>query len=122
MHNPITAGLDSLPSAEQPSPASPPPNGMSSPPGRLGTSSAGLSPSPSATPPLQPGGIELAAAKPGAIINTASLEGLSHPVYCMTVQGSKVYSGLYNGNIQANAVAAAASRATDPRATPNRPA
>ena len=37
---------------------------------------------------------------PGAIINTASLEGLSHAVYSMAVQGQKVYSGLYNGNIQ----------------------
>ena len=51
-------------------------------------------------PPIAPGGIELAAAKPGAIINTASLEGLPHHVYSMTVQGAKVYSGLYNGLIQ----------------------
>jgi len=51
-------------------------------------------------PPLTAGGIELAAAKPGAIINTASLEGLPHQVYSMTVQGAKVYSGLYNGYIQ----------------------
>ena len=36
----------------------------------------------------------------GRIINTASLEGLSHAVYSMAVQGQKVYSGLYNGNIQ----------------------
>ena len=33
-------------------------------------------------------------------MNTASLEGLSHAVYAMVVQGAKVYSGLYNGNIQ----------------------
>merc|ERR1719291_1629480 len=43
---------------------------------------------------------ELASAKPGSIINTASLEGLSHAVYSMSVQGAKVYSGLCNGNIQ----------------------
>jgi len=50
--------------------------------------------------PLSGVGIDLNAAKPGSIINTASLEGLSHAVYTMTVQGAKVYSGLYNGNIQ----------------------
>ena len=70
--------------------------------------------------PLSGAGIELNAAKPGSIINTASLEGLSHAVYTLTVQvcmcfatlqwkrlvfigfpqGAKVYSGLYNGNIQ----------------------
>ena len=42
----------------------------------------------------------LGQAAPGSIVNTASLEGLSHAVYAMAVQGSKVYSGLYNGNIQ----------------------
>merc|ERR1711967_126231 len=52
-------------------------------------------------PPLMAGSSRaLNAAKPGSIINTASLEGLSHAVYTMTVQGAKVYSGLYNGNIQ----------------------
>lgn len=57
--------------------------------------------SPTRSSPLsQSGGLDLAGAKPGAIINTASLEGLSHPVYTMTVQGAKVYSGLYSGNIQ----------------------
>lgn len=71
--------------------------------------------------PLAGAGIELSGAKPGSIINTASLEGLSHAVYTLTVQarlregndislseltwhvrlqGAKVYSGLYNGNIQ----------------------
>mmetsp|Transcript_36663 Transcript_36663/g.97051 ORF Transcript_36663/g.97051 Transcript_36663/m.97051 type:complete len:237 (+) Transcript_36663:1821-2531(+) len=59
--------------------------------------SASLSPTRS---PLSGVGIDLNAAKPGTIVNTASLEGLSHAVYTMTVQGAKVYSGLYNGNIQ----------------------
>ena len=36
--------------------------------------------------PLSGAGIELNAAKPGSIINTASLEGLSHVVYTLTVQ------------------------------------
>ena len=36
----------------------------------------------------------------GSIINTASLEGLQHAIYSMAVQGAKVFSGLYNGNIQ----------------------
>ena len=44
---------------------------------------------------------DLGKAAPGSIVNTASLEGLSHAVYAMVVQGAKVYSGLYNGNIQA---------------------
>ena len=54
-----------------------------------------------AQPPLLGGSTcELASAKPGTIINTASLEGLSHAVYTMAVHGSKLYSGLFNGNIQ----------------------
>ena len=114
-HNPTTAGLDSLPagtpavneagrpmtnrgepqpvSASSPSPVKPSAGSAS-----LGGADTG-SPN-SNKPPLAAGGIELAAARPGAIINTASLEGLPHQVYSMTVQGAKVYSGLYNGYIQ----------------------
>jgi len=89
-HNPTTAGLDALPAAEARSPEATTPT-KSTPPG--------ISSSP-AQNPLSGMGIDLSAAKPGSIINTASLEGLSHAVYTMTVQGAKVYSGLYNGNIQ----------------------
>ena len=95
-HNPTTAGLDALPAAEareSPSaPAAPAPSG--------GGGTAGGSASSPTRSPLSGVGIDLSAAKAGSIINTASLEGLSHAVYTMTVQGAKVYSGLYNGNIQ----------------------
>lgn len=94
-HNPTTSGLDALPAAET---RSPEPAGSPTP-----RSTAAPSPTPggaSSRGPLAGAGIELNAAKPGSIINTASLEGLSHAVYTMTVQGAKVYSGLYNGNIQ----------------------
>jgi len=104
-HNPTTAGLDSLPAgepgathirptAQQAASAAPGSAG-----GKPGDPKMGDAASPG-KPPLSAGGIELAAAKPGAIINTASLEGLPSAVYSMTVQGAKVYSGLYSGIIQ----------------------
>jgi len=119
-HNPTTAGLDALPAGE------PRPMGMPAPAHAAHAGGAGNSAGSCTSAathstvaavtksdvvkkedkdegtrtPLTAGGIELAAAKPGAIINTASLEGLPHQVYSMTVQGAKVYSGLYNGYIQ----------------------
>ena len=105
-HNPTTAGLDALPAGE-PRPmvplAAPTTAPASGAPGQpaIAKSEAKKEDKEDATrPPLAAGGIELSAAKPGAIINTASLEGLPHQVYSMTVQGAKVYSGLYNGYIQ----------------------
>ena len=85
-HNPATAGLDALP-AKEASEAS-----------QGGEAAAGEG---KPLPPLagKPKA-DLAKAVPGSIVNTASLEGLSHAVYAMVVQGAKVYSGLYNGNIQ----------------------
>mmetsp|Transcript_21917 Transcript_21917/g.50193 ORF Transcript_21917/g.50193 Transcript_21917/m.50193 type:complete len:875 (-) Transcript_21917:277-2901(-) len=87
-HNPTTAGLDALPAADIASGAAA---------GSPHAGSGGDSPDGSVPPGT---GIDLNCAKPGGIINTASLEGLSHAVYTLTVQGAKVYSGLYNGNIQ----------------------
>jgi len=120
-HNPTTAGLDALPAGEARPMGAPP--GSPSPAQKAEShAAAGFNPASNANkqagggtpgsaekaggaaspdrPPLSAGGIELAAAKPGAIINTASLEGLPHQVYSMSVQGAKVYSGLYNGYIQ----------------------
>ena len=120
-HNPTTAGLDALPAGEaRPMGAAVP--GSPTPGQKVDSHSSGFNPASNANrqagggspgsaekaggaaspdrPPLSAGGIELAAAKPGAIINTASLEGLPHQVYSMSVQGAKVYSGLYNGYIQ----------------------
>jgi len=96
-HNPTTAGLDALPAAETRSMDAGAPAPTSSQSG-VGTAT-GTATIPNRSP-LSGVGIDLNAAKPGSIINTASLEGLSHAVYTMTVQGAKVYSGLYNGNIQ----------------------
>ena len=112
-HNPTTQGLDALPAGEARPPLG---TGTGSGSGAGGQPSTAVATAtlpkpgeaakkedagaPGVKPPLTVGGIELAAAKPGSIINTASLEGLPHQVYSMTVQAAKVYSGLYNGYIQ----------------------
>jgi len=123
-HNPITSGLDTLPAGDLKAEQQQRSFGYKAAQaaddlwnkqvldklplqlgGRRGSQEMkGPAPAASASPARAPllGGsaCELASAKPGTIMNTASLEGLSHAVYAMAVQGAKVYSGLFNGNIQ----------------------
>jgi hypothetical protein len=94
-HNPATAGLDALPAKELDK-ASVPKAGQAGDGGKGAAGGDGKAIPPLAGKPKA----DLAKAAPGSIVNTASLEGLSHAVYAMVVQGAKVYSGLYNGNIQ----------------------
>ena len=97
-HNPATAGLDALP-AKEVDKAITAKAAQAREDGKGGKGPA--SGDGKALPPLagKPKA-DLGKAAPGSIVNTASLEGLSHAVYAMVVQGAKVYSGLYNGNIQ----------------------
>ena len=107
-HNPQTSGLDALPAADKTAhggekdkagattPPPPPPGGPPAASADASGKKDGAPPPPLAGRPVS----DLGSAQPGSIVNTASLEGLSHAVYAMAVQGAKVYSGLYNGNIQ----------------------
>ena len=96
-HNPSTSGLDALPAAAEGGNArASSEGGSSTTPADVRGAAPAEAPPPLAGKPTS----DLGSAKAGSIINTASLEGLSHAVYSMAVQGQKVYSGLYNGNIQ----------------------